>query len=688
MRNGKIHYRRILYILCFTAAIPATAFPQQDTVAVQEKIDKARALFAENPALSLKFASDAYELAKDADNRRLLAYSLNTIGSAYNYLGKNDSSVHFHQRALEIQKETDDELGMGRSLTNLGIAYTEQGLHDKAIDCFLQAEQKFNRIGFNVGLSKLYNSLGALFYTINDYNNSIRYYKKGIELSEKLDDPVLNYSLKINLANVYGSMGHGKEALSLYREGYAVAKADSNYSDLVMICNNICHEYIDLGMFDSAKVYSTEALSVIHVNELEKNIQLTAFSNQAAILSHEGRNREAVVYVDSALKMVSHNTDLNKEIGLKHQLGLLLSKSGELERSIEVLKEVLNLKDTLYKKNLEEKLSEINTIHEVEKKESQIQALSEAQQQQKLINYLLAGVVLVSVTFLVVAIRNYRRKKRDNIIIEQQKNEVSAKNSIIEHKQQEIIDSITYGKRLQDAILPSSAYWNSELNDSFIYYCPKDIVAGDFYWMERAGPYLYVAAADSTGHGVPGAMVSVVCSNALNRSLLEFKLSGTGAILDKARELVIATFEKSNSEVKDGMDISLLRIDLETLGSNQVCLQWSGANNSLYYTQNGTMETMKADKQPIGRTEHPAPFQTHDFVLAKGEMLYLVTDGFSDQFGGEKGKKFMSKNLKELLMQHMQQPAREQKELLDTAFSAWKGALDQVDDITVIGIRI
>jgi serine phosphatase RsbU (regulator of sigma subunit) len=674
--------------LCFLATIKFTEFSQQDTAVVQEKIDKARSLFAENPSLSLKVASDAYTLAKDAGNKRLLAYSLNTIGSAYNYLGKNDSSVYFHQQALEIQTEIDDQLGMGRSLTNLGIAYTEQGLHDKAIDCFLQAEQKFNSIGFDVGLAKLYNSLGALFYTINYYNNSVRYYKKGIELSEKLDDPVLNYSLKINLANVYGSMGRGKEALLLYREGYTIAKSDSNYSDLVMICNNICHEYIDMGMFDSGQVYSNEALSIIRSYELEKNIQLTTFSNQAAILSHEGRNREAVVYVDSALNMVSHNTDLNKEIGLKHQLGLLLSKSGELERSIEVLKEVLNLKDTLYKKNLEEKLSEINTVHEVEKKESQIQALNETQQQQKLINYLLAGVVLVSGIFLVVAIRNYRRKKRDNIIIERQKNEVSAKNAIIEHKQQEIIDSINYGKRLQNAILPSSAYWNSALSDSFIYYCPKDIVAGDFYWMETAGPYLYVAAADSTGHGVPGAMVSVVCSNALNRSLLEFKLSETGTILDKTRELVIATFGKSDQEVKDGMDISLLRIDTRTLGTVEVSLQWSGANNPLYYTKKGEMETLKADKQPIGRSDHPVPFQSHDFTLARGEVLYLITDGFSDQFGGENGKKFMSKRLKDLLLHHSQQPAQEQKEQVEKAFSGWKGPIDQVDDVTVIGICI
>lgn len=688
LQGFNVYFKIIVFAITVYCNAQAVLFSQSDTVAVQAKIDEARALFSENPKKSLNVAFSANAMANASGNKRLIAYSFNTIGSAYNYIGNNDSSIYYHELALPIQESIHDELGMGRSLTNIGIAYTSNGLNDKAIKCFLEAEQKFIKVKFDVGLSKLYNSMGSLFYNINDFSNSINYYKKALVISEKLNDDVLNYSLRINLANAYTSVNKHKEALELYTEGYNIAKADSSFSDLVMVCNNICHEYLELGNNQTAKKYSEEALAIIRNYEIEDYFKTTSFSNHAELLSREGRYAEAVVYVDSALKMLQASPELNKEIGLKYQLGKMLYKSGNYNRSYEVLIDALNLKDTLYNKNLKEKLSEINTIHEVEKKENQILTLSESQKKQKTINYLLVGVVVVSLTFLVVAIRNYRRKQRDNEIIRQQKNDVSAKNVIIENKQKEIIDSITYAKRLQDAILPSNHYWQEYLKESFIFYQPKDIVAGDFYWMEKSGNYLYVAAADSTGHGVPGAMVSVVCSNALNRSLLEFQLTETGAILDKTRELVISTFEKSGSEVKDGMDISLLRIDLTTLNLNTVALQWSGANNPLYYTSKSNIAVIKADKQPIGKSDSNDSFNSHTLHIRKGEMIYLITDGYADQFGGPDGKKFKYKPLQELLISIKTKDAADQLSALKVAFNAWKNNLDQVDDVTVIGIKL
>src|ERR1700752_4293569 len=180
--------------------------------------------------------------------------------------------------------------------------------------------------------------------------------------------------------------------------------------------------------------------------------------------------------------------------------------------------------------------------------------------------------------------RRFKITQKQKTVIEEQKALVEIKNKEVEEKQHEIIDSITYAKRLQQAILPSLAAVKEQLPNSFVYYQPKDIVAGDFYWMHTTKEAVYIAAADCTGHGVPGAMVSVVCSNALNRAVNEFNLIDTGLILDKTRELVIETFEKSDSEVKDGMDISILRIQNTQGGQKEI--QWSGANNSLWYILN------------------------------------------------------------------------------------------------------
>jgi ligand-binding sensor domain-containing protein/serine phosphatase RsbU (regulator of sigma subunit) len=272
--------------------------------------------------------------------------------------------------------------------------------------------------------------------------------------------------------------------------------------------------------------------------------------------------------------------------------------------------------------------------------------------------------------------------EKSKIIVEEQNHELAEKNH-------EIIQSITYAKRLQEAILPQKALIDKHLQEYFILYLPKDIVAGDFYWFE---PFevdnknmLFFAAADCTGHGVPGAMVSVVCSSALNRALLEFKITETGKLLDKVRDLVIETFQKSKEEVKDGMDISLCCFDKQ---SNRLC--WSGANNPLWIIRKESkeLEVIKPDKQPIGKSENPAPFNTNYIQLFKGDSFYIFTDGYQDQFGGEKGKKFMAAKMKDMFLCNFDKPMEDQKSIVLNAIENWKGKLEQVDDICVWGVRV
>lgn len=299
--------------------------------------------------------------------------------------------------------------------------------------------------------------------------------------------------------------------------------------------------------------------------------------------------------------------------------------------------------------------------------------------------------------------------------------EIEEQKKMVEEKNHEITDSINYAKRIQEAILPPNAFIEQHLPQSFILYKPKDIVAGDFYWMEvieqNNSKLILIAAADCTGHGVPGALVSVVCSNALNRAVNEFSLHSPGEILTKTRELVLETFAKSESDVKDGMDISLLAIHYNAGELTKVI--WSGANNPLWYAsilrepQGSTQQSydnkitekentdtealkaptiifkeVKAHKQAIGKTENPSPFPNHELNLKKGESVYLITDGFADQFGGEKGKKFKYKALSDLLIRTQHLSMFEQKKELEKVFDIWKGSLEQVDDVTIIGIRL
>jgi serine phosphatase RsbU (regulator of sigma subunit) len=267
-------------------------------------------------------------------------------------------------------------------------------------------------------------------------------------------------------------------------------------------------------------------------------------------------------------------------------------------------------------------------------------------------------------------------------------------NELISEKNKEITDSINYAKHIQNAILPSQYFLKENFERSFILYKPKDIVAGDFYWMhvndqrsKDASKLIYFAAADCTGHGVPGAMLSVICSNALNRSVNEFGISDPGKILDKTSELVVETFgnrEKNEAlDIKDGMDISLCCINKET---NQ--LFWSGANNPLWIIRNNSIIEYKADKQPIGSIDMPKPFTTHTINLQKDDTVSIFTDGYADQFGGTKGKKFKYSQFKELLLKINDRSSDEQLSLIDSQLESWKGNLEQVDDILIIGVQI
>lgn len=264
---------------------------------------------------------------------------------------------------------------------------------------------------------------------------------------------------------------------------------------------------------------------------------------------------------------------------------------------------------------------------------------------------------------------------------------ILTQNSILEQKNGRITDSINYARHIQDAILPSPETVRSVLEDSFILFRPKDIVAGDFYWLHQLDEQrVLFAAADSTGHGVPGAMLSVVCTNALNRAVKEFGLSEPGQILDKVRELIGDSFRHSaGHEIKDGMDISLCLIDKE-----QRSLEWAGANNPLWIIRENKEELMviPADKQSVSRTDEPRPFTTHHIALNPGDCFYLFTDGYADQFGGPRSKKYMQKRMKKLLMSMYRKTMSVQLKLMNDNLVHWMGNLEQVDDICVIGVRM
>ena len=336
-----------------------------------------------------------------------------------------------------------------------------------------------------------------------------------------------------------------------------------------------------------------------------------------------------------------------------------------------------------------ELLQSINDAQEakIEEEKANI-ALKEENNRYLMIGLIFAGIAIVSVIFVLIRVRKAKAE------IEKQKH-------IVDEKNREITDSISYAKRLQDAILPIQSALNMAIPNNFVLYLPKDIVAGDFYWLQEIDGIVLYAAADCTGHGVPGAMVSVVCHNALNRAVREYGLREPAKILDKTRDIVIETLKNSHQEsisIKDGMDIALCSVNF-----NSGELQYAGANNSLYiinpsrsvavenakiFGEKGEGFEIKADKQPVSNHFNNEPFTNHIIKLEQGDCIYSFSDGYPDQFGGERGKKFMYKKFKYLLIDIYHKPISQQLLELENTFDNWKGSMEQVDDICIIGVKI
>ena len=506
---------------------------------------------------------------------------------------------------------------------------------------------------------------------------------------------------------MYAEQGNYSEALKNYFASLKIKEAMGDKASEANPYNNIGNVYWLQGNYDEALKYFLISLK-IRESIGEKSGIAASYLNIGSLFTKQKKYKEAENYLIKSEK-------LSKEIGYKENLSntyfslaILDSAIGNYKGAYQNQKIYILYRDSLNNEETKRKTLQLQMTYDFEKKEAVAtaehkkelesqQELSEEKSRKERVVLILVScflaIVLVFTGFVFRSLRITRKQKniielQKNLVV-QQKKEVEQQKLLVEEHQKDIIDSITYAKRLQQAILPSDEELKKHLSENFILYKPKDIVAGDFYWLyvsdnpQGDGDIVFIAAADSTGHGVPGAIVSVVCSNALNRSVNEFNLIDTGKILDKTRELVLETFAKSGEEIKDGMDISLLAINKATKQ-----ISWSGANNQLWYFRNNDLVEIKPDKQAIGKTDNPLPFTTHLIEFKIGDIFYLMTDGYADQFGGSAGKKFKYKQLKELLSANNNKPMAEQKKILDNSINKWKGKLEQVDDITIIGIRI
>ena len=596
-----------------------------------------------NPDSASFYADQLYEMAGKMHSRKYQAAALNVHGASFSLRGDNTRAITYFTRSLKMMEKLQDQKGIASSLNNIGVIYNEQGKYQKAGEYYQRALTINKRLGDSSLMALSYSNLGNIYrYLGNDYK-SIQYHQKSIRIYQNIQD---DYGLGMSyhfIAVTYLDMKDYQKALEFTEKCIPYYKKSENLLGLPEVFNIM------------GKIYDKKG-----------NTQKAIFYNKQALDLAEKVDAPAAIR-ESSQSLYGHYKKLGKykEALEMHELYLVNRDKVTNEES----------QQELIKQELSYEFEKQQALDQKEH-EKKLAIAAEKEQQQKLIILSIGIGSLLVLIFAVVVINRLRVTRRQKEIIERQKD-------LVEEKQKEILDSITYAKRLQDAILPPISTFKEHFPESFILYKPKDIVAGDFYWMEKTGDSILIAVADCTGHGVPGALVSVVCSTALNRAVLEFGLTDPGEILDKTREIVLETFAKSSKDVKDGMDISLAAIHTKTFE-----IQWAGANNPLWYISDNTFNSITADKQPIGSSFDQKPFNTHQLQLKAGDLIFLFTDGYADQFGGEKGKKFKYTPLKELLLKNSTLTMSAQEELLETTFENWKTGVEQVDDVCMMGVQL
>jgi serine phosphatase RsbU (regulator of sigma subunit) len=618
---------------------------------------------------------------------KMLSSCLNNFGVINQYKGDVKASMKNYLEALELSEKINDEQQLGNSYMNLGSLFNFQLEEEKAMVYFRKGLVLFEKFKDTFGIGETYNNLGLSYDNLDQPDSAIFYYNKGLDVFKSLNDDMYISLILNNLGSTYDKIGKSKEALQAYIQSAKVNVALNNEMGMASTFNNIANAYYDLGNVSKAKEYAIKS------HEISMSLGYPDFIKSSARI----------------YSMVSRDLgDYKKAYELFHLFVLMKDSIEDVESQRFILDQKYNyeyakkaaldsVKFAQAKKVSDAK--EVADMAIVDKQKAELKSST----YQKGFLYTGIGLLLVFGLFIVSRLKSTKKQK---CLIENQKKEVevqrdlSEKQRLILHeKNSEILDSINYAKRLQDAILPSPHVLREFLPNSFLLYQPKDIIAGDFYWMEHIPGKeneVWYAVADCTGHGVPGAMVSVVCANALNRAFHEFELREPGEILDKVKELVIRSFDKSDEEIKDGMDIGLCRINFDTLQ-----LSYAGANNPLYIVQavtgeetkyvskDGELELIevKGTKQPIGKYDYNRSFETNHLKLKKGDVLYLSSDGYPDQFGGPKGKKFKYANFKRLLLEIRDEEMGVQEKIIQKSFNDWKGEIEQVDDVCVIGLE-
>ncbi|HWY13179.1 MAG TPA: tetratricopeptide repeat protein [Bacteroidia bacterium] len=690
--------------------------------------------------LTIEYANKAMEIYKKTNNIQGLASCNNTLGNAHMSLGKYDEAEIFFKKNYNNRKKLGVSKIVAAACNNLGLLASDRGDFKAAANYYIESLRIKDSIGDTKGVNSTYNNLGLLYARQNDSKTAIKYYQKSLDICLEIKDLKGQAVAYNNIGNAYSEVEKNyPEAIKLHEKALAIRQSSGDKFGEASSLMNLGSVYTILAdsfqknnnkakaelFAQKSEVFLTKALSIKR-DIKDPNGTASALNNLGSLMIY--RNK-----IDQGILMCKEAYDIAIKLHLPEREKLSCKclyegygKKKDYKNSFFYLSRFISVKDSL--ENAKEKKDLLAKTFEYEyEKKSLADSLKNTEQrkvdklnferEQDKQKYFTVSAIVVSVLMFVlfiVTFKNYSHKKKinqtlsqQNKIISEQKDEVEKKSDainlqkeIIEEKNREILDSIQYAKRIQDAILPDTTLLSEFFSESFILFKPKDIVSGDFYWMEKKNDTLHVAVVDCTGHGVPGAFISLLGYNLLNRSINEFACTTTADVLTCMDQKLEELLKRSSIAVRDGMDLAFCSFEKK---KDKINMSFSGAHNPAWIIRDKNQPTigklileydnyklceLKATRQSIGGFTEKKPYVQHDTILEKGDMVYLFSDGYADQFGGDRGKKFKYGKLRELLFSITSKSLNEQKQALHESIESWRGTQSQVDDICVIGLRV
>jgi tetratricopeptide (TPR) repeat protein len=627
----------------------------------------------------------ALEIMTEIKNLRGQSFCYLNIGQTYQDMGNSPYALRYMLKGLKIKEELNDQVGLEIGYNNIGNIFFYQGNYTQAVGYYLKTLKIAEERNDLLIASYANTNIGTIFYTQSKLDIALVYFKKAVKQQEILKDMQGAGSNYSNIGNIYATKKQYKEALVYHLKDLHAKESVADKQGMIIACNGIGADYYGLKEFDQSLSYYAKA------RELSKKIGfrrglISASGGTGQVHEEKKEYQKALVHYDQMLTVA---TELDAKDGIRDAFGFhasVYTKLKQFEKALEYTELFHNAKDTLLNKDNFKQVAELNTRYETDKKEKEILLLTKDQElnaktikQQQLLRWgLIGGLILLCIAIISIY-RRYRFKQKANVILEQQKEEIQQKNILI-------TDSIDYAKTIQEAVLPTNQEIKNLLPDSFILYKPKAIVSGDFYWLHTVADKLICAVADCTGHGVPGAFMSLLGYNMLEDVVKTAPTNSPGILLDALNQQVMTRLSGDDKEetVKHGMDIALISIDKT---NNR--LQFAGAHNPLYIVRGLELFELKADKLGIGANKKQDRFfTTHTFELQKGDVIYLFTDGFPDQIGGPHRKKFYYPPFKDILLANSTLEMDQQKTILEETHNNWlSGKYEQTDDILIMGIR-